>query len=101
MDLIWFIGGLLIVFLPLLCGASFLNKGAESGQAFGVGMMVAIVFGFILQFGIFGVDAHIGASALILPLYVGLNFLALLMVVGLGGNSKGLGPREDQAKDEV
>ncbi len=101
MELLWFIGGLLIVFLPLLCGATLIKQGAELGQAFGVSMMVSLVLGCILQFGIFGVDAHIGVSALILPLYVGLNFLAMLLLVGITGRSTEEDPQEEPVLDHA
>ena len=73
---------LLILFIPTLLGLIILVSGAETAQAFLGSMFVALLLGFFIQFGVVG-EGTVPVTGLILPINLGTNLMALLVLVGM------------------
>ena len=85
---------LVILFIPSVLGLILLASGADTPQAFFGPMVVALLLGLFVQFGVVG-EGGVPVTGLILPIYLGTNFFALLVFVGM----KVWGERENQPEE--
>ncbi|MGB0911495.1 MAG: hypothetical protein ACPGYT_14125 [Nitrospirales bacterium] len=82
MELMLLILAVVIIFLPLLVAGSLIKNDTPSSGVIGQTMLLAMVLGGLFQ-AISGGHPHIGVSLLLFPVYVGANFVVLMIILGL------------------
>ena len=93
MELILLILAVGIIFLPLLFAGSLIKNDTPSTGVIGQTMFLAMILGGLFQ-AIVGEHPHNGASLLLFPVYVGANFLILMMILGLRAMGEPTGEQE-------
>ncbi len=91
MEIIIFLIGLGIIFLPLVFAGSLLRDETPMRTVIGQTMFLSLMVGGMLQAAV-GVNPHVGVSLLVLTVYVGANFIFLMFALGLRaiGNARGM-----------
>ena len=89
----------LILLIPSLLGLILLASGAETAQAFFGSMVVALLLGAFIQFGVVGKGA-VPVTGLILPIYIGTNMIVLLLLVGMKVMGERRHQQDEQNSDE-
>ena len=98
MEIILLIIGIGVIFIPLIFAISLLRDGTPITGVIGQSMLVALMIGGLLQ-ALVGVDPHIGISLMVLPGYVGANFILLMIILALRAIGEHSGETDEQPRE--